>query len=44
MCVDVKPEDPLKQPNNYIELKTSRIIESDRNQYSFDRYHPGNIK
>lgn len=37
-CRDVKPTDPLAQPSNYIELKTSRIIESDRNQYSFDRY------
>ncbi|CAO3635367.1 unnamed protein product [Mucor fragilis] len=37
-CRDVKPKDPLKQPSNYIELKTSRVIESERNQYSFDRY------
>ncbi|CAO3635371.1 unnamed protein product [Mucor fragilis] len=36
-CRDVKPKDPLKQPSNYIELKTSRVIESERNQYSFDR-------
>lgn len=34
---DVKPKDPLQQPSNYIELKTSRVIESERNQYSFDR-------
>ncbi|KAI8050035.1 RAI1 like PD-XK nuclease-domain-containing protein [Thamnidium elegans] len=37
-CRDVKPNDPLIQPSNYIELKTSRVIESDRNQYSFERY------
>ncbi|KAL0146172.1 RAI1 like PD-XK nuclease-domain-containing protein [Mucor lusitanicus] len=37
-CRDVKPKDPLQQPSNYIELKTSRVIESERNQYSFDRY------
>lgn len=37
-CRDVKPTDPLAQPSNYIELKTSRVIESERNQYSFDRY------
>lgn len=36
-CRDVKPTDPFAQPSNYIELKTSRVIESDRNQYSFDR-------
>lgn len=35
--IDVKPKDPLQQPSNYIELKTSRVIESERNQYSFDR-------
>ncbi|KAG2214531.1 hypothetical protein INT46_003081 [Mucor plumbeus] len=37
-CRDVKPKDPLQQPSNYIELKTSRVIESERNQYSFERY------
>ncbi|KAI7891728.1 RAI1 like PD-XK nuclease-domain-containing protein [Mucor mucedo] len=37
-CRDVKPTDPLAQPSNYIELKTSRVIQTDRNQYSFDRY------
>ncbi|KAI9267520.1 RAI1 like PD-XK nuclease-domain-containing protein [Helicostylum pulchrum] len=37
-CRDVKPDDGLLQPSNYIELKTSRVIESDRNQYSFERY------
>lgn len=37
-CRDVKPTDSLAQPSNYIELKTSRIIQTERNQYSFDRY------
>lgn len=37
-ALDKKPSDPLKQPSNYIELKTSRVIETERQQYSFDRY------
>ncbi|KAI9481344.1 MAG: RAI1 like PD-XK nuclease-domain-containing protein [Benjaminiella poitrasii] len=37
-CKDIKPKDPVKQLQNYIELKTSRVIETDRNLYSFERY------
>ncbi|KAG1169830.1 hypothetical protein G6F70_008113 [Rhizopus microsporus] len=35
---DVKPKDPTAQLSNYIELKTSRIIETSRHDYSFQRY------
>lgn len=34
---DVKPKDPTAQLSNYIELKTSRIIETSRHDYSFQR-------
>ncbi|KAI8968584.1 RAI1 like PD-XK nuclease-domain-containing protein [Mycotypha africana] len=37
-CRDTKPNDPVRQPSNYIELKTSRVIETERQQLSFDRY------
>ncbi|KAI8992593.1 RAI1 like PD-XK nuclease-domain-containing protein [Pilobolus umbonatus] len=37
-CLDEKPTNPSGQLQNYIELKTSRVIETNKHQYSFDRY------
>ncbi|KAI9279752.1 RAI1 like PD-XK nuclease-domain-containing protein [Sporodiniella umbellata] len=37
-CRDKKPEDPYRQMSNYVELKTSRILQNQRNEYSFKRY------
>ncbi|KAG1191678.1 hypothetical protein G6F36_002159 [Rhizopus arrhizus] len=37
-CRDVKPSNPSEQLSNYVELKTSRVIETERHSYSFQRY------
>lgn len=38
IILEKKPYDPLKQPSNYVELTTARVIKTENQQNIFDRH------